>query len=202
MLRFVRFAVLAAAAAFLLTSVPQAVAQSAPIPTQILNAKTAFIANGGSTSPTLSSADLYAGIYAAMRSWGRFVLVSTPEEADLVFVPAFTAVPSDSDNGTSFLKPQLTLTVLDPKTRVPLWSVTEYQWPKKSGEKAYEGIVGQVRVIAEAVHSDKPAAAAPAPAAAPAVAPTKKEAPKAEVKKQEAPQKDDTKSAEPLRKNW
>lgn len=195
MLRFVRFAVLAAAAALLLAHTPQMVAQSAPIPTQILNAKTAFVANGGSTSPTLSSADLYAGVYAAMRSWGRFILVSTPEEADLVFVPTFAAVPSDADNGTSFLKPQLTLTVLDPKTRVPLWTVTEFQWPKKSGEKAYEGLVGQVRVIAEAVHTEKPATAAPAAAPAP-----KKEAPKPEVKK-EAPKKEESKP-EPVRKNW
>lgn len=190
MLRIVRLAVLTAAAALLLAQVPQATAQSAPIPTQILNAKTAYVANGGSTSSSLSSAELYAGIYAAMKSWGRFVLVSTPAEAELIFVPTFTASATDATNGNSFMKPQLTLTVLDSKTQVPLWSVTEYQWPKKSGEKAYEGVVGQIRIIAEAVHKEAQAAAAPA---------AKKEAPKAEVKK-EAPKQEEKR--EPVRKNW
>ncbi|MDR3764454.1 MAG: hypothetical protein P4M01_10195 [Acidobacteriota bacterium] len=190
MLRIVRLAVLAGVAALVLGQAPRAMAQSAPIPTQILNAKTVFVANGGSTSPQLSSADLYSGVYAAVRSWGRFILVNTPEEADLVFVPTFGAYPTDADNGTSFLKPQLTLTVLDPKTRIPLWSVTEFQWPKKSGVKAYDGLVAQIRAIAEAVHADKPAAAAV----------VKKEAPKAEVKK-EAPKSEESKP-EPIRKNW
>jgi hypothetical protein len=194
MLRNARLAALFSAAALLLMHGSLAAAQSAPIPSQLLNAKTAFIANGGSTSPTLSSAELYSGIYTAVREWGKLILVNTPEEADLIFVATFSAPASDAENGTSFLKPQLTLSVQDPKTRVPLWTVTEYAWPKKAGARAYEGVVAQVRVIAEATHAEKPKVAEPAPV-------VKKEEPKAaEPKKNTAP-RDDSKS-ETLKKAW
>jgi hypothetical protein len=172
MLRTVRLVVLLSVSALLLSSSSLVSAQSAPIPTQILTAKTAFVSNGGSTSAALSSADLYSGLYGALRTWGKFQLVTTPSEADLIFVVTYAEIPSDVTDGTSFLKPQLTLTVLDPKTHIALWTVTDYERPyAKKVEHPYDHLIAQVRILAEAKHSD-----APAPAAA------AKEAPKADDK--------------------
>ena len=64
----------------------------APVPPLILAAKKVFIANGGGDEslfdmPQYSGGPdrLYNEFYAAMKSWGRYELVSTPGEADLVF---------------------------------------------------------------------------------------------------------------------
>lgn len=152
------------AAALLLA--PSAWAQTAPIPTQLLTAKTAFLSNGGSTWPSVSSADLYTGMYSALRIWGRYVLVNTPEDADLIFVVSFQTPASDTTDGTSYKRPMLTLTALDAKTRIALWTETEYSFPtgKKGSEKAFDNVVGSFRVLAEAKHTVPDAAKAPAAA--------------------------------------
>jgi len=165
------FAVVLLAAAVL--TAPSAWAQPAPIPSQLLTAKTAFLSNGGSTSPTISSADLYSGMYSALRIWGRYVLVSSPEEAELIFVVTFQVPASDVTDGTSYKRPMLTLSVLDAKTKVALWTETEYAVPsgKKGSEKAFDNVIGAFRALAEARHGEKPVAAPVAPAAAAPVAP-------------------------------
>jgi hypothetical protein len=162
-----RYAVVLLAAALLLA--PAAWAQSAPIPSQLLTAKTAFLSNGGSTSPTISSAELYSGMYSALHIWGRYVLVNTPEEADLVLVVSFQVQASDTTDGTSYKRPMLTLSALDPKTHITLWTETEYAFPtgKKGSEKAFDNVVGSFRTLAEARHTQKAPEAAKAPAAAP-----------------------------------
>ena len=186
------FAVILLAAAVL--TAPAALAQSAPIPSQLLTAKTAFLSNGGSTSPTISSADLYAGMYSALRIWGRYVLVSSPEEADLIFVVSFQVPASDVTDGTSYKRPMLTLSALDAKTKVALWTETEYAFPsgKKGSEKAFDNVVGSFRTLAEARHGEKPVAAPVAPSAA--VAQPATQAPAADAKpvtKKDAKKDDD-----------
>lgn len=64
----------------------------APVPSLILAAKKVFIANGGGDeSPfhwpqyTGGPDRLYNEFYAALKSWGRYDLVDSPGEADLVF---------------------------------------------------------------------------------------------------------------------
>ena len=161
------FAVVLLAAAVL--TAPSAWAQPAPIPSQLLTAKTAFLSNGGSTSPTISSADLYSGMYSALRIWGRYVLVSSPEEAELIFVVTFQVPASDVTDGTSYKRPMLTLSVLDAKTKVALWTETEYAFP--SGKKGSDNVIGAFRALAEARHGEKPVASPAAPAAAAPVAP-------------------------------
>ncbi len=162
-----RYAIILLAAALLLA--PSAWAQSAPIPSQLLTAKTAFLSNGGSTSPLVTSADLYSGMYSALRIWGRYLLVNTPEEADLIFVVTFSTPSTDVTDGNSFRRPTLTVTVQDAKSHVALWTESEYSFPnaKKGNEKAYDNVIGEIRALTEAKHIDKAAEAAKAPAAAP-----------------------------------
>jgi hypothetical protein len=78
----------------------------------------------------------YNQFYAAMRSWGRYQLVSAPADADLVFEIGFTDKYEDQINVSQFK-----LVVLDPKARVPLSTFTkyvEYAGKAKNREKNYD----------------------------------------------------------------
>ncbi len=116
---------------------------AAPVPTQIGAGKRVFVSNMGGecqnfTSPGLSfgagqplhhgqvSAAVptaYEGLYAALKSWGRFELVLAPADADLVF-QIHVVCPSIKEG-----HPVLELQILDPKTRIALWGFSEIADP-------------------------------------------------------------------------
>ena len=106
-------------------------AEAAPVPAQILTSKKAFVSNAGLDS--LSAAALkregdpdrpYRQFYAAMKSWGRYELVTAPGDADLVFEIRFTA-PLDTCGNSTCYAPQLGLAILDAKTHFTLWTLVE-----------------------------------------------------------------------------
>ena len=106
-------------------------ASVAPIPTQIITAKKVFIANGGVDAVSMAAfrrakepREPYNRFYIAMKSWGRYELVGTPGEADLVLQLSFSAPISDCVKLTSY-QPQLTLAIFDSKTHFRLWTFTE-----------------------------------------------------------------------------
>jgi hypothetical protein len=121
---------------------------AAPVPSQILLAKRMFIANAGSEtygSETYFRLTRYDGgpdrfynqFYAAMKAWGRYELTGSPAEADVVGEVRFSSpvveqnavVLGDRSASDPVYDPQLNLTLLDPKSRVPLWSLTEHIQP-------------------------------------------------------------------------
>jgi hypothetical protein len=117
-----------------ITSIPMLMAQSqpmpsAPIPAQILAAKKLFISNSGDDdltiphqlhAPTLT----YNQFYADIKTWGKYELTSSPADADVVFeIQSY-----DSPAGL-----HVHLTILDPKTRITLWSLTQ---PVEGGSRA------------------------------------------------------------------
>jgi hypothetical protein len=128
------------AAVAVLASVPALNAQQpkgtapapAPVPVQISAAQKVFISNaGGESLETVIDQTVFNGgpdrpyndFYAAMKGWGRYELVSSPADADLVLEISWTL----SDTGLRLpVLGQLHLVVIDPKTRVTLWSFTEY----------------------------------------------------------------------------
>lgn len=71
----------------------------APVPTQILTAKTVFISNvsGDFPVPAGTPALTYNEFYSDMKSWGRFALVSAPADSDLVFEIRFASSVSSTD---------------------------------------------------------------------------------------------------------
>jgi hypothetical protein len=104
-----------------LLSASFAMGQLAPRPAQILEAKKVFISNASGESYDLffSAPDQpYEQFYTAAKSLGRYELVTSPAEADLVleihFVPARTTEEA-----------HLELVVVDPKTRITLWTIIE-----------------------------------------------------------------------------
>jgi hypothetical protein len=125
-----------------LSCVPAIIAQQpasplavAPVPPQLLSAKTVFISNAGADSglfphPFTGDQDrAYNQFYADVESWGRYELVSSPAEADLIFELQLTAPngPSNADKskGASDPLPMLRLVIYDRPTHYVLWALTE-----------------------------------------------------------------------------
>lgn len=112
----------------------------APVPTQISTAKTLFIANaGGEDNPSDSQFNggpdrAYNQFYAEMKSWGRYELVATPADADLLLELRFTQPRVGSDPQAAIkldavYDPQFRLVIRDLKTHAVLWGFTEHaQW--------------------------------------------------------------------------
>jgi hypothetical protein len=101
----------------------------------------------------------YNSFYSALQGWGHWQLVGSPSEADLVLVVRFTA-PLAPGPGYS---PQVEVTLLDAKSRFPLWTLTqpvEGAFRKATWEKNYnDGIAALMSQLRALI-----AAPAPAPA--------------------------------------
>ncbi len=109
----------------------------APVPAEIAWAKSAFISNAGGLCDPYDPVSFgggpnraYREFYADAEKWGRYHLASSPANADLDFVIRFScrAAPYRSETTTFESKPfeaQLRLTILDIRTHVLLWSITE-----------------------------------------------------------------------------
>lgn len=129
---------------------------AAPVPPAIMNAKTVFISNGGQEANyQMVQTGWYSGgpnrpynqLYAAIKSWGKFEIVASPAEADVVFEIAF-------DNRVAEMS-QFKLVILDPKMHVTLWTVTkniELAGRVKNREKNYdlamEALVDDLKAVA------------------------------------------------------
>jgi hypothetical protein len=104
----------------------------APVPVQIAAARKAFISNaGGESFEAVIGETVFNGgpdrpyneFYAQVKDWGHYELVSSPADADIVFEISWVLTD------TGFRLPvlgQLRLVVIDPKTHVTLWNLTEY----------------------------------------------------------------------------
>lgn len=104
-------------------------APSAPIPAQILAAKKIFIANAGGdqmaeNDPVFTGGPdrAYNQFYAAMKNWGRFVIVGSPAEADLLFEIRQQVLTGDlGGKAGAFATPMFGLKIRDAKTNALLW---------------------------------------------------------------------------------
>ncbi len=104
-------------------------APSAPVPAQILSAKKVFIANAGGDEmapedPIFSGGPerAYNEFYAAVKNWGRFEIVGSPAEADLLLaIRQDVSAVIPSGKGSSSYVPQFRLKIRDPKTNALLW---------------------------------------------------------------------------------
>ncbi len=100
----------------------------APVPQQILTAHTVFLASGipDSNFP-IGTAQTYQNVYQSLQAWGRYHLVPTPEQADLIFtltsVDPSTSYISPHNRTYSYFSPAYQLTITDPHTNTPLWTI-------------------------------------------------------------------------------
>jgi hypothetical protein len=104
----------------------------APVPAQIGAAQKVFISNaGGASLEAVIDETVFNGgpdrpynqFYSAMKSSGKYELVSSPADADLVLEISWAL----TDTGLRLpVLGQLRLVIIDPKTRITLWNLTEY----------------------------------------------------------------------------
>jgi hypothetical protein len=102
---------------------------AAPVPSQIQQAQTIFLTNSGSDPNfPIDATKAYNDIYAALQTWGRYKLVNSPDQADLVFQLIGIAPINDViayRNGVySATSPAFQLTILDPRSNIALWTIT------------------------------------------------------------------------------
>src|SRR3984885_6339287 len=102
---------------------------NAPVPSQIPQAQTIFLTNSGSDPNfPIDETKAYDDIYAALQTWGRYKLVSSPEQADLVFqlrgIAPITDVTGNRGGVYSVTSPAFQLTILDPKSNIAIWTIT------------------------------------------------------------------------------
>ena len=107
-------------------------ASPAPVPTQITAAKKVFVSNAGGVSfGTVFEEVVFNGgpdrpynqFYSAMKSWGRYELVTTPADADLILKVRWAL----SDTGLKLpVLGQLDVEITDPKANATLWTLDEY----------------------------------------------------------------------------
>jgi hypothetical protein len=139
------------------SGVAQLSTQRAPVPRQVLVARSAFIGNGGSESYgadsyfRLTKYDggpdrAYNSFYNAVRDWGHYEVVGATTDADLLLVIRFTNPVVDrehpeaaADQPNDWLyDPQLNLAINDPKTGLSLWTITEHIEPANDKALANE----------------------------------------------------------------
>jgi hypothetical protein len=114
----------------------------APIPAQILAGKKVFVANAGGDETSAEEPQFSGGpdraynqFYAAIKTWGKYELVGSPADADLLFEIRLTAPPTARDVrggdtiGTATFDPQLRLVIRDPKSNATLWVFTQHVPP-------------------------------------------------------------------------
>ena len=135
----------------------------APVPVQIGAAQKVFISNaGGESFETVIDQTVFNGgpdrpynqFYAAMKGWGHYELVSSPDGADLVLEISWVL----ADTGLKLpVLGQLRLVIVDPKTNVTLWSLTEYVRGAiklgnrdKNFDQAMNTVLGRMKQLVEA----------------------------------------------------
>ncbi len=107
----------------------------APLPSAISDAKKAFVTNAGGSPLAFDE------FYAQVKQWGKYELVGSPSESDIILELRYfvedkgTHVWSSTNTYTGQTQvyskqvtdPQLTLNVYSAKTKDLLWSVTDHR---------------------------------------------------------------------------
>jgi hypothetical protein len=136
-----------------------------------------FIANAGGDEPGIDEPIFSGGVdrsynqfYAAMKSAGRYELVGSPAEADLLFEIRFAVNTSTTkvfkgDTIGSSLDPQFRLEIRDPKTNALLWAFTEHvQWAILRGNVNRNFDQASARIVTDVLALAARAVAATTPA--------------------------------------
>lgn len=131
-----------------------------PLPARIASAHNVLLTNVGATPRLgLDGNQLYNDIRQRMEQWGYYQLVSTPQQADLIF--QFDVVdPRTGLNvtpGTDLYNrtPMFRIVILDAQSSVPLWTVTAPIYI--TGKKTYahwmdvseEGLLTRLKALAQ-----------------------------------------------------
>lgn len=130
----------------------------APLPTSVLNAKRVFLVNGGGSNLA------YDAFYSDFTSWGKYTVVGSPEEADLIVELAYNVErggtrvwsATNSYDGTTqihsrqIIDPQLVVTIYDAKNKNLLWSEVDHRrLARREKNREKETVKSAVRLLAD-----------------------------------------------------
>lgn len=132
----------------------------APIPAPILSAQKVFLANGGADLNSVKefqggdpTNEPYNSTYAALKAWGHWQLVPSPENAELVLVVRTIAPANFYSNGVTY-SPQIELKVYDAKSHFLLWAFTQpihgallQSTADKNYAAAIQGLIIQLKLL-------------------------------------------------------
>ena len=107
----------------------------APLPTAIINAHKVFLSNKGGSDLAFDA------FYQAMKNWGKFQIVGSPDDAELIVELSYEVVNEGTrvwsstntyDNTTQIhsrqvIDPQLILSIYDARTKNSLWSTIDHR---------------------------------------------------------------------------
>jgi hypothetical protein len=172
MIRHLRTAVLCSAFALLqvLFSIAQtkpAPTPDAPIPPQILAAKKVFIANAGGDEMapddpifTGGPARAYNEFYSAVKSWGRFEIVNSPSQADLLLeIRQEVQMVSLGGKAGDSATPLFHLNIRDPKTNSPLWGFhfhAAFATGQANSDRNFDSAIGHLLIDLQMLLTPQP----------------------------------------------
>lgn len=126
---------------------PQAAAQAAPVPAQLLSARKIFIADTIGLYDTVlwsgTQDRLYNETYAAVQAWGHLQLVDSPADADLVLHPSISNPPCLGE-AICRANPVMRFELIDPKSGIVVWDRVTYVGfspRKKTNESDFENAI-------------------------------------------------------------
>jgi hypothetical protein len=107
----------------------------APLPEAIVSAHKVFLSNGGGSDLA------YDAFYSEMKNWGKYQIVGSPDDAELIVELSYqvedmgTRVWSSTNtyNNTTqihsrqLIDPKLILTIYDARTKNSLWSTVDHR---------------------------------------------------------------------------
>ena len=136
-------------------------APTAPLPAALAAAHTLFLGNAGDQD-NADCLRAYNDLYAALNGLGKYQLVGDPSSSDLVLELHYEFSFGAGVNGSSANTPrQFRLLLLDPKTRVVLWTLVErtnYAALERNRNKNLDEVVGVLATDLDQLLSAKPPA--------------------------------------------
>ncbi len=108
---------------------------AAPLPVAIVSAHKVFLSNGGGSDLA------YDAFYSAMKKWGKYQIVGSPDDAELIVelsyhvddlgMQVWSSVNTYNNktevNSRQLIDPKLILTIFDARSKNSLWSTVDHR---------------------------------------------------------------------------
>ena len=134
--------------------------QNTPVPPEVLSGHRVFLSNAGAAPNFPGTAEeAYNTVAAALKAWGHYELVESPEQADLLFklreISPVTGVGGGDDTPSyAITSPTFELTIADAHSGAHLWTVTSpvnLSYKKRERERWYNlsvtNLISRLKVL-------------------------------------------------------
>ena len=133
----------------------------APLPEVIVTAHKVFLSNGGGSDLA------YDAFYSEMKNWGKYQIVGSPDDAELIVELSYhvedmgTRVWSSVNtyNNTTqvhsrqLIDPKLILTIYDARTKNSLWSTVDHRRLARMEKNREKEMINSAEMLVEVLRS-------------------------------------------------